>query len=68
MEEKKFATGEFLSVTCLTKSCRYFITKSSKTGLFYLYKEIAENNLKKIDKGRKNPIEFDDFIWADIAK
>ena len=41
----------------------FVITKQVSTGLFFLYKKGEDGTFEKLDKGRKNPCDFDGFIW-----
>jgi cold shock CspA family protein len=61
---KKIPTGEKLQVTCNSPKGVFYITrKNDSTKLFFLYKEEKDKTLERLDKGRKNPMEFDKLIW-----
>lgn len=59
---KKIPNTEKLKVTAKNKAGEtYLITQSLTNNLFYLYKKEA-GGLTKLDKGRQNPLEFNDII------
>lgn len=61
---KKIPSGEVIQVTNTnTKKEVFVITKAVSSGLFYLYRKNSDSTYEKLDKGRKNPLEFDPLIW-----
>lgn len=62
MAIKKVPSSEKLKVTAKNKAGEtYLITQSVTNSLFYLYKK-ESGGLTKLDKGRQNPLEFNDII------
>lgn len=68
-KQKKWAATEKLQVTCTNQNKEvFYITQNSATGIFFLYKE-SDGEIEKIaSKNVKNPLVFDEIIFAKRKK